>query len=247
MIMKKIVFFILLCLIFNFSNAQFNIHYNDKCGQLQLSGGTLNPSDELKDTSSVGLYAKKGFQMGFDFNYIIAYGFGIGGNFEIDQLKFNSTAFQTNSNAKQIKVKGGYSSSKFGLNIFENIPIVLDENHFTIMLFGEFNAGLRGFNIPSIDLKYDELLNKYVEVSYRSRSNTMGYIGYSAGIQLLFIERIGVNVSYNTIIPSRHTIKYSVRKTDAFGNVEEEENYLNNYLDHSGFQFGVFYIFGKHK
>jgi hypothetical protein len=243
--MKKIVFFTALSLFVNIMNAQFDINYLDKHGYLQISGGTLKASDELRDTSASGLFSKNGYQIGFDFNYIIAYGFGIGGNIENNHLNFNTPVFEEKAGAQEIKVKGGYSSTKYGLNIVENIPIVIDKNNFTIILFGEFNAGFRGFNIPAIDLKYSDLLNKYVEVTYRTRSNTMSYLGYSAGIQLLFVKKIGVSVSYSTLFPGRHSIKYSVRKTDAFGNVEEEENRLNNYLDLSGFQFGVFFLFGK--
>lgn len=243
--MKKISFFIFLFAA-KFSLAQFDVNYLDHTGSLHLYGGTLTPSEELSNTDeNIGLFAKKGYQFGFDFNYIIKYGLGFGFNLEIDRLNFNKDKFLEYAETNDATIKGRYASTKFGLNILANVPIVIDKGDFAINLFGEFNAGLRGFNIPSIDLYYNELQNKYTEVSYRSRANTMGYLGYTGGIQLLFADVFGVRASYSVTLPSRHTIKYSVRMTDAFGNVEEAENYLNNYLDLTGLQFGAFFLFGK--
>jgi len=243
--MKKLSLLIFV-LLAKLTFAQFDINYFDKTSSLHLNGGTLKPSDELMSTDETyGLFANKGYQIGFDFNYIIKYGFGIGFNLEFDRLNFNKNKFLEYAGTTDAKIKGRYASTKYGLNIVENIPIVIDENNFTVNIFGEFNAGLRSFNIPSIDLYYNELQNKYVEVDYRNRSNTTGYIGYSGGIQVLFAEVFGLNVSYSVTLPSRHSIKYSVRMTDAFDNVEEAENYLNNSLDLSGLQFGIFFVFGK--
>lgn len=243
--MKKISFIILLFAT-QFSIAQFDINYLDQTGILHFTGGTLTPSEELSNTDeNVGLFAKKGYQFGLDFNYIVKYGLGFGFNLEVDRLNFNKDKFLEYAGTNDAKIKGRYASTKFGLNILANVPIVVDKGDFAINLFGEFNAGLRGFNIPSIDLYYNELQNKYTEVSYRSRANTMGYLGYTGGIQLLFADVFGVRASYSVTLPSRHTMKYSVRMTDAFGNVEEAENYLNNYLDLTGLQFGVFFVFGK--
>jgi len=244
--MKKlsIIIFVLLAKV---SFAQFDINYLDHTGSLHLSGGTLKPSEELSSTNeTLGLFAKNGYQIGFDFNYIVKYGLGFGFNLEVDRLNFNKDKFLEYAGTTDAEIKGRYASTKFGLNILANVPIVVDKKNFAINLFGEFNAGIRGFNIPSIDLYYNELQNKYVEVSYRSRANTMGYLGYSGGVQFLFGDVFGLNVSYSVTMPSRHSVKYSVRMTDAFDNVEEAENYLNNSLDLSGLQFGMFFLFGKH-
>lgn len=227
-------------------SGQFDINYLDHTGSIHIMGGTLKPSEELSSTDeTMGLFAKNGYQIGFDFNYIIKYGLGIGFNLEIDRLNFNKNKFLEYAETNDAKIKGRYASTKFGLNVLANIPIVLDKGDFAINIFGEFNVGLRGFNIPSIDLYYNELQNKYTEVSYRTRANTMGYLGYTGGIQFLFDEVFGLRASYSVTLPSRHNIKYSVRMTDAFGNVEEAENYLNNYLDLTGLQFGVFFLIGK--
>ncbi len=176
---------------------------------------------------------------------MIAYGLGVGLNVQIDRLDFNKEAFSEINHTNDFKIKGRYASTRFGINVLANVPIVISKNHFTINLYGEGNAGLRGFNIPAIDLYYSELENKWVEVNYRSRSNTMGYLGFSAGLQFIFADVFGINLSYNEILPSRHSIKYSVRLTDAMGNVQEDESYLNNYLDMKSFQFGIFFLFGK--
>lgn len=226
--------------------AQFDINYLDRTGSIHIMGGTLKPSEELSSTDeTMGLFAKKGYQIGFDFNYIIKYGLGVGFNLEIDRLNFNKDKFLEYAGTNSAKFKGRYASTKFGLNILANVPIVMDKGDFAVNLFGEFNAGFRGFNIPSINLYYNELQNKYTEVSYRSRANIMGYLGYTGGIQFLFADVFGLRASYSVTLPSRHSMKYSVRMTDAFGNVEEAENYLNNYLDLTGLQFGIFFLIGK--
>lgn len=225
--------------------AQPDIKYWDHDSYLHIGGGMVMPGDYLKDESETGFFAKNGFQVDFDYNYIFGYGLGIGANFEYDQFKFNKEAFMEYTGAEEMYVEGGYSSGKFGLNLVANIPIVVVKKGFAINFYGEFNAGLRGFNIPNIDLKYNEIVNKYVEVSYRSRTSTMGYLGYSAGLQFIFNDRFGLNVSYNAVLPSRHSVKYSVRMYDAFEELTEEENYLNNYLDHTGIQFGIMFVFGK--
>jgi len=232
------IFYILL-------NAQPDINFLDKASYLKLGGGMLIPGTSLSSTSADGLFAKNGYQIGFDYNYIIAYGFGVGANLEIDNFKFDNQAFVDFSQASEMEVKGGYKSTKFGLNVLFNMPILVASDNFVINLYAEGNAGIRGMSIPSIDLYYDELFNKYIEVSYRPRSSTMGYLGYSGGLQFIFLERFGVNVSYNEVLKSRHSIKYSVRSTDSQGELYEDESYVNNYLDHKGLQFALFFVFGK--
>ncbi len=242
--MKKLILIAFVVITYS-TYAQFDINYLDNTGSLHINGGTLNPSEELSNTNELGLFAKKGYQVGFDFNYIIKYGFGVGFNIEVDRLNFNKTKFLEYAGTTEMKIKGRYASTKYGVNILANIPVFVQKNSFAVNVFGEFNAGLRSFNIPAIDLYYNELQNKYTEVTYRSRANTMGYLGYSAGVQIIFADVFGINASYSATLPSRHSIKYSVRMTDAFDNVEEAENYLNNYLDLNGLQFGIFFLFGK--
>ena len=95
---------------------------------------------------------------------------------------------------------------------------------------------------------YNELSNRFVEVSYRSRSNLLGYLGYSGGLQLLYRQKYGVNISYSALKKSRHSLYYSVRMFDAQERLEEKESYVNNFLDHSGIQIGfVMYLPNKLK
>jgi hypothetical protein len=176
---------------------------------------------------------------------MIAYGFGLGFNVEYNEFYLDKPAYFQASQAEFMDVIGAYSSTKVGLNILLNIPIIISKNEYAINLYGEFNPGLRGFNIPEIDLYYDQTVNKYVEIHYRARKHTIGYLGYSGGLQMLFKEKWGFNMSYNALIPTRHSVDYSVRGYDAFGNLYEGEEYLNNYLNHWGWQLGLLFIFGK--
>lgn len=244
--MKTIQFFAIIFLLNIKLFGQFDINHLDKCGYLKITGGSLTSSEEMKRTDETGLFAKDGYFFGFDLNYIITHGFGIGFNYQIDRYNFNKNAFLEYAKTDEYKIKGRYASSRFGLNIIMNVPIIVSKNDFSINLYGEGNAGIRTFSIPSIDLYYNELENKWVEINYRTRTNTMGYLGFSAGIQFIISDFLGINISYNEVLRSRHSIHYSVRLTDAFGNVRESENYLNNYLDSKSLQFGLFFLIGKY-
>jgi len=225
--------------------AQFNMNYFDKTGQIMLSGGGVTPGVNFADDSKNGLFAKKGWQAGFDYNYIFGYGLGLGFNIEYDNFKFNGDEFYKYTEALTMHTKGNYSSVKIGLNLLVNVPIELGSDKFVLNLFGEGNAGFRSMSIPEIDLTYHELANKYTEVTYRSRGNTMGYLGYSGGLQFFFLKKYGLNLTYSSVLQSRHSINYSVRKFDVDGQLYEDENYVNDYLDHTGFQIGFLFLFGK--
>ncbi|MCX7861984.1 MAG: hypothetical protein N2449_03245 [Bacteroidales bacterium] len=244
--MKTTFLVLALTLINSWLIAQFDIKYLDKCGYLKITAGNIMSNDDMKRTDESGLFAKNGYFIGFDYNHIITHGFGIGINIQIDRYNFNKEAFAQFALADDYKVKGRYASTRWGLNIVQNIPIVVSENNFLINIYGEANAGLRGFSIPAIDLYYSELNNKWVEVNYRTRMNTMGYLGFSAGLQFIIADFLGINISYNEVLRSRHSIRYSIRLTDAFEQVEEKESYLHNYLDSRSLQFGVFFLFGKY-
>ncbi len=227
--------------------AQPDIMYLKRSSYFEIGGGTVTPGNGLTGTSSSGLFAKNGGQFYMNYNYFFGYGIGAGINLEADFLGFDKERFLKNSGAESMTMKGGYSSSKFGLNHLASLPVVLIDKKLALHFYVEGNAGFRGFSIPDINLFYDELSNKYVEVNYRPRSSSMYYLGYGGGIQLMYRKKIGFNVSYNTLMPIRNSIYYSVRKTDAFDNVEEEEGYLNNFLDVSGIRFGILFIFGGKK
>jgi hypothetical protein len=225
--------------------SQPSLNYWDGVSYFKISGGTVIPGSGMTGQDDNNFFALNGYQFGFDFNYMIAMGFGLGLNLEATQFRFDDQAFVDFSQAEMLETRGGYGSTKFGLNALWNFPVVIVPEKFVLNLYAEGNAGLRNFSIPALDLFYDENLNKYVEVSYRARARTLGYAGYSLGFQFIFADLIGFNVSHNTVLRTKHTIPYSVRKVDAFGELYEEENRIINYLDHTGWQFGLFFIFGK--
>jgi hypothetical protein len=225
--------------------SQFDIKYFDKHGYLKITGGNLISSEEMRKTDETGMFAKNGYFVGFDYNHMIAYGIGLGLNVQIDRYNFNDKAFSEFAHTNNYKIKGRYASTRWGINALANIPVILIKEKLTVNIYGEANAGIRSFSIPSIDLYYNELENKWVEINYRSRSNTMGYLGFSGGIQFIISDFFGINISYNEILRSRHSIHYSVRLTDAYNNVVEDENYLHNYLDSKSLQFGILFLIGK--
>ena len=245
-LMKRIIVLAVILSCFQLTtHAQPDINFLDKKGYFKLGGGMVFPGHEFSGLLENGLFAKNGYQFGFDFNYIIAYGFGVGANLEFNGFGFNRQAFFNYSQADRMEAQGGYTSSKFGLNLLFNVPVLFGSENFVLNFYGEGNAGLRGIAIPAIDLYYNELVNKYVEVSYRSRASTMGYLGYSGGIQMLFNQKFGINLSYNEVLRSRHSIKYSVRKMDALGELYEAESYIHDYLDNKGFQIAFLFLLGK--
>ncbi len=225
--------------------AQFDIKYIDKCGYFQLSGGNIESNEDMKRTDETGLFAKNGYFFGLDYNHTIAYGFGLGMNLQFDWYNFNKPAFAEFAHTDQYRIRGKYNSTRWGLNIVQNIPIVMSKDNLVINIYGEGNAGIRSFNIPSIDLYYSEIENKWIEVNYRTRINTMGYLGFSAGIQFIFNNVFGINISYSEVLPSRHSVHYSVRLTDAFDKVSEHESYLHSYFNSKSLQFGLFLLIGK--
>jgi hypothetical protein len=236
--MKKIlmIFVLLGSVLMIKSQPQLNLF--DKHASLVFSAGTLLPGEEFSNNKENGLFAKDGFQLGFDVNYIIANGVGLGFNYEYNYFAFDKDAFLAISQPDRYLIRKGYRGNKIGMNLIFNLPIVIQPEKITVNLFVEGNAGFRTMSIPDIDLEYNELSNRYVEVTYRSRSNVIGYLGYSGGLQLLFGQQYGINVSYNALMKSRHSLHYSVRKFDAQERLEEEESFVNNFLDHSGLQIG---------
>lgn len=224
--------------------AQLKPEFLDKGGNMNIYGGITYPESDLSSNTSNGLFAENGFQFGVEANYIIKYGFGIGLDLGGDWFKFNQEAFSKYANPETIDVEGGYSSTYFGLNIISNIPIVLDKNHFTINLFIVGTPGLRGMRIPSIDLTYNETLNKYVEVSYQSRASTAGYLAFRGGIQFLINNTWGLSLSYKRVMESQQKLNYSVRMFDAEGELYEEENYISSNFKSESYQIGLIFLFG---
>ncbi|MBS4012296.1 MAG: hypothetical protein KGZ97_00865 [Bacteroidetes bacterium] len=242
---KRILLLAIFSVIITEAYTQPDMNYWNRVRYFKITGGTVTPCPEFSDATENGLFAKDGYQFGFDYNYMIAYGFGLGLNLEFNRFHFNKEAFASFAQPDYMAVIGGYSSSKFGLNALFNLPIVVSPDIFTINLYAEGNAGIRSISIPSIDLEYNEIVNYYTEVKYRSRPSSMGYLGYSGGIQFIFKNKFGINASYSALNRRINRINYSVRMFDAQGELYEEERYISNYLDHTGLQFGIFFMFGK--
>lgn len=227
------------------SRAQVEPNYWDRTGYVSISAGPATPGRELSSTAENGLLAEKGLMADVDYNYMIGYGFGVGLNVGLDYFGLNEEAFTAKTLPLHHSTGGGFSSVRAGLNLLMNVPVVIRHDKFCLNLFGELNGGLRSFSIPEINLTYGELTNKYTEVTYRSRDNTMGYAGYSTGLQFVFLNRFGVNLSYSAIFQSQHRINYSVRASDALGQFYEDESFLSAKLDRTGFQIGVLFLVGR--
>ncbi|MCX7954646.1 MAG: hypothetical protein N3A01_05600 [Bacteroidales bacterium] len=240
---RKIITFLTTFILSKLLICQPHLTFLDKKANLDIYGGTHYPNEDLKKTDETGFFAKNGYNIGFNINYVIKYGIFVGFNLEYNHLFFNDKAFKEYSNAETIKARDGFNSTRYGINGGINIPIIIDKETFCISIYGEFNSGFRSFNIPRIDLTYNELLNKYVEVIYRPRGNTLFYYGYSGGINFIFKKKFLVNIAYNNIQPTKHSIRYYTRTSDAFNNIQEYENHLTNYLDSWEIQFGFGFYF----
>jgi hypothetical protein len=224
--------------------AQVDFEHLDRGGNFSIYGGMTIPSSEFSSTSSSGLFAQNGFQFGIEGNYIIKYGLGIGLDLGGEWFKVDEQAFMDYANPETMDIKGGYSSTYFGLNIVANLPIVIDDNHFTINLFAVGTPGVRGIRIPPIDLTYNELDNRYIEVSYRPRASVSGYLAVRGGMQLLFNNKFGLTLSYKRVMRSQQKLNYSVRSFDAEGVLYEDENYLNSYFNSESYQIGLVFLLG---
>ncbi len=224
--------------------AQLDPEYWDRGGNISLYGGITYPSSEFSSTSSTGLFAQDGFQFGVEVNYIIKYGLGIGLDLGGEWFKFDQQAFRNYANPETMDLKTPYSSTYFGLNFLANIPIVINDDHFTVNLFAMGTPGLRGIRIPELDLTYDELDNRYVEVSYRPRASVSGYLAFRGGIQFLINNAFGLSFSYKAVMRNQHKLKYSVRSFDAEGVLYEDENYLNSFFNSESYQIGLIFLLG---
>lgn len=223
-------------------SAQYSSEYWYQKGYLSIAAGPASPGPDLAASVSPGLMANNGLLADVDYNYMLAYGFGVGLNLGLDYYGLNQDAFLAEASPETYSCKGGFLSGRMGLNLLMNVPLEIIPDKFTLNLTAELNGGLRSYTIPDIDLFHSELENEYTEISYRSRANVMGYAGYSTGLQFLFNNRFGVTVSYSVLFATRHRINYSVRAFDAAGNLYEEEDYLSARLDRSGLQFGLLFI-----
>jgi hypothetical protein len=227
------------------STAQVDLSFFEKTGMFKMAAGPLKPGPDLASSEPKGLLAEKGYQINLGVDYCPYKGLFAGIHYDFQRLGFQEARFAQIAGAASYRVRRGFNSSRFGLNLGWNFPVRIWKDQIRLVVSGEVQAGLRGMTIPQIDLQYNPLDNRFVEVTYRSRANTFGYTGGLGGIRILFGKVVGVYVNRQFTFKSRHSIKYSVRRFDAEGQLYESELRLHQYLDNSGYQFGVFFVIGK--
>ena len=225
-------------------SAQADLRLLEKKAILRLGGGSLNPSADFASVGNNGIYARNGFQLNAGLSYCFYRNFGIGVHLDYNQFGFDKSAFSANQQNPGMVVLAPFNSTRFGLSALAFLPIRLGKT-VALNFYAEGQAGLRGMNIPKIDLTYDELSNNFTNVSYRPRPSTMGYLAISGGLQVLFSRNFGLFAAYHKTLDSRHSISYSSRAFDADGLLTEGEHYLHNYLGSTGIQGGILFVIGQ--
>ncbi len=235
--------FIYLLSINTISAQRLDFKYLNQMGKINIYGGRTYPGSKFLSTSPTGLFAKNGYQMGFEYNRLFKYGLGIGVDLSRDWFGVDENKFQNYINSETMEISGGYSINSLGFTSTSNVPILLHDNEFMINLFVIGTFGFQFTSPPSIDLTYNELNNKYVKVSYDDENNTDGYLAYRIGVQFLIINSIGISFSYKSVMHSKNRFDYSVDKTDAEGTVYEDENYTITSSQLKSFQIGLTVLF----
>jgi hypothetical protein len=238
-------FWILIILVYCLDNpviAQVDLSLLEKKAQFKMGGGSLQPSPEFSKAGSDALFVRNGFQVNFAFSYAFFRNFAAGVHLDYNQYGFDRTGFIRQQENPALTQLSSFNSTRFGLSGLVFLPVKLGEKA-SFCLFLEGQAGLRNMNIPKLDLTYKELQNLYVEVAYRPRSNTMGYLAVNGGVQVHFSRRFGIYASWQKTLDSRHSVKYSSRAFDASGNLTEGEHFLHQYLGSTGIQGGLVFLF----
>ena len=243
MTMKQLLLLCLVILPLKLS-AQADLRLLEKRAILRFGGGSLAPSADFASVGTNGIYARNGFQLNAGFSYCFYRNLGIGVHLDYNQFGFDRSAFSANQQNPGMTVLSPLNSTRFGLSALAFLPIRLGKT-VALNFYAEGQAGLRGMNIPKIDLTYGELGNNFTSVAYRPRPSTMGYLAISGGLQVLFSRNFGLFVAYHKTLDSRHSISYSSRAFDADGLLIEGEHYLHNYLGSTGIQGGIMFVIGK--
>lgn len=237
--MKKYIF-TAICATFSLQLfAQFEIHRYDNRGRATGYAGVTIPGYYMALEDQDGLFANPGVLAGFDVQFIIAYGLGFGLTVEQNNFSFDHKNFLLVAGADSIIKYKGYRSSKFGLMAVANAPITFGKSDFSLNIFIKGQAGFRTFYGPEFDMFFHPLENRYVQVNYRPRENTMGYLGYSAGIEFLITPNFGITCSYQSVIPSKHKLEYSIRAFDEEAKIHQLEQNIISYFDFRSIQIGI--------
>lgn len=224
--------------------AQVDLSLYEKKAQFQMGGGSLQPSAEFAKAGTDALFVRNGFQVNFAFSYVFFRNFAAGVHLDYNQYGFDRTAFIRHQDNPAVTQLSSFNSTRFGFSGMVFLPVKIGkQSSFSFFLEGQ--AGLRNMNIPKLDLTYGELDNQYVEVAYRPRSNSMGYLALNGGVQVHFTRNFGLYASWQKTLDSRHSVKYSSRAFDAAGNLTEGEHFLHQFLGSTGIRGGLVFTFGK--
>lgn len=240
--MKKLIFCFVL---FPFlAQAQADLRFFERKAQLRLGAGSLRPSAEFLKNGPEALFARNGFQINSAFSYCFFRNFAAGVHLDYNQYGFDRSGFAAQQGGPAITQLSSFNSTRFGLSALVSLPFRIGKSA-ALNLWLEGQAGIRNMNIPKLDLTYGELENLYVEVAYRPRSNTMGYLAFCGGMQVFFTKNFGIYAAWQQTADSRHSIKYSSRAFDTNENLQEGEHLLHQYLGSTGIIGGVVFNLGK--
>jgi hypothetical protein len=242
--MKRFLLSLMAFLPLQFSFAQADLKLLEKKAILRFGGGSLSPSAKFASAGAGSLFVQNGFQINGGFSYGIYRNFGLGLHLDYNQYGFNLGAFSAQQGNSAISRLSSFNSTRFGLSGLVFLPIRLGRN-VAISFYAEGQAGLRGMNVPKLDLQYSELENNFTRVSYRPRASTMGYLAISGGFKLLFSRNFGIYAAWQKTMDSRHSVKYSSRAFDANDQLTEGEHFLHQYLGSSGIQGGILFVLGS--
>ena len=224
--------------------AQVDLSLFEKKAQFQMGGGSLQPSAEFAKAGPEAMFVRNGFQVNFAFSYAFFRNFAAGVHLDYNQFGFDRQGFALQQENPSLTQLSSFNSTRFGLSGLIFLPVRIGKTA-SFSFFLEGQAGLRNMNIPKLDLTYGELDNQYVEVAYRPRSNSMGYLALNGGVQVHFTRNFGLYASWQKTLDSRHSVKYSSRAFDAAGNLTEGEHFLHQFLGSTGIRGGLVFTFGK--
>jgi hypothetical protein len=224
--------------------AQVDLRLNEKKVQIRLGGGSLRPSDQFSSSGPSSLFVQNGFQINGALTYGIYRNIAAGIHLDYNQHRFDLAGFSKQQGGPSVNQLSSFNSTRFGISAMVFLPVRAGKN-LMFNFYGEGQAGLRGMNIPKLDMTFGELENNFTEISYRPRASTMGYLAVCAGMQVIMTRNFGIYAAWQKTFDSRHSVKYSSRAFDADGQLAEGEHFLHQYLGSTGIQGGILFVIGR--
>jgi hypothetical protein len=240
--MKALKIFLFTFLLLKSAFAQVDLRFTEKKAQLRIGGGSLRPSPKFATAGPGSLFVENGFQINAGFAYGVYRNFAIGCHLDYNQYGFDLRGFSAQQGGPAVNQLSSFNSTRFGFSGLVFLPLRLGKK-VVLNFYAEGQAGLRGMNIPKLDMTFGELENKFTEINYRPRASTMGYLAACGGLQVIFTRNFGLFVAYQKTFESRHSVKYSSRAFDSNGQLTEGEHFLHQYLGSTGIQGGLQFIF----